>query len=307
MEFVEKVKNAVVPNTTEPVASDTPQPESDMPGAFPDSDDEREAETQNQRNLTQRISASKPRNTGGESAAAAPTVPTSTGQLDAGRSAKARPTSPSSNGEPDYARADKHTSITEVRTHHLGNEGTTPPPRSSTTGEVQREEEAHEGNPTAAAAVAGAGAGAASASESLGQYSGTGLAGSETRGNGGIRNGVLGRGDSHLGTHLGLAPTGASSQEDSRVSAGEERSQGILPGGVHNTVSGHGSEHPHGEGADAPWEGQQRPRSSESGGSKTRRSADAVISGVSDSGLGLGGVHNGVVGHGSHDEENARH
>lgn len=363
MEFVERVKNAIVPDTTEPVTSGTPQPETDIPGAFPDSDDEQEVERQNQKNLAQGVSASRPRAAGTEAeeasesrqtfgergpilsheslglspdkheiprgsithhreshvaspdntgspmpggeveAASAPKIPTSGGQqLDANRSAEAGGSvAPSSTNEAEFAMADKDTTTTQVQSQHLGNEGTTPLPHSPTTGDVKREEaQSGTGDPAAAAADG--------ASESLGQYSGSGSAGLKISGNGGIRNGVLGRGDSHLGTHLGLAPTGASSQEENRAPAGEEQAQGILPGGVHNTVLGHRSEHPHGEGENVSQEGQQeRRRSSGSGGSRAKRGDVAVLSGVSGSGLGLGGVHNGVVGHGSNEEEGGRH
>lgn len=192
----------------------------------------------------------------------------------------------------DFAMADKSTTVSEVRPQHLGNEGRTPPPRSPTTGEVTNENELAQPaglktvkkNPAVEAVAA---------SESLGQFSGSGSAGES---NGGIRNGVLGRGMSHLDTHLGVSS--------------QQTTEGTIPsGGVHNTVLGHGSEHPYGGGIEGSKETKEERRPSAGSGSSGRAKAavDVVLSGVSDSGLGLGGVHNGVVGHGSHDEEDTRH
>lgn len=223
------------------------------------------------------------------------------------------------------ATADKQTTTTQVRPHHLGNEGAAPPARSPVTGEVKAEEEqfpsrhaaaqehGDDGRGVEVPSVSGSRGnslteGVDSASETLGQYSGSGSgAGLEPEGNGGIRNGVLGRGSSHLGTAASSSPSIGESRAPTTPEAparGGGKPEAIITGGVHNTVLGHGSDYPYGRGVESP---EERRRSSGSSSGKTKAVVNAVISGVSDSGLGLGGVHNGVVGHGSHDEEDSRH
>lgn len=350
MSIAERIKNAIVPEMAgnEGAAiSSNPRPECDIPGAFPDSDDEQEVERQHQReqelppntqptteqgSQNQRffgdrgpvlseeslgLSPDKHEIPWGsahhrESHAGSPAniqspalggdeppqnQPAARHVPDAEREAEERMPSE----QPDFAMADRDTKTTQVRSQHLGNEGTMPPPRSPTTGqpktEGQLETQANNGGdkpPSSSSDAASPIAEAESARESLGQYSGAGSTG-QVEGNGGIRNGVLGRGSSHLGH---------SPQDHSP--AAPAASAGVISGGVHNSVLGHGSEHPYGEGVESPVE-ERRTSSGSSGKNKAAAAAAVVISGVSDSGLGLGGVHNGVVGHGSHDEEDGRH
>lgn len=210
-----------------------------------------------------------------------------------------------------FAMADKKTT-SQVRPQHLGNEGATPPPRSPTTGEVKEERPA--GQAQAQAAPASSTVDADSASASLGQYSGTGSSGLDNNnnnklkapGNGGIRNGVLGRGDSHLGPHLGMSRPARPGEQDQK-----NRSPAAAATGETNPAAGVDNSTVRDEDVieeERPNEGRRSSRSSAgSSGSKKTRAEAVHLSGVSDSGLGLGGVHNGVVGHGSHDEEDTRH
>lgn len=80
----------------------------------------------------------------------------------------------------------------------------------------------------------------------------------------------------------------------------EEEAAAAANGGIHNSVSGHGSEDPYGMGIESPHERRTDYK---------RGEFRSSISGVSHPGLEKGlGVHNGVVGHGSReDEEATRH
>lgn len=391
----------MVPDATanggEPVTSNA-QPETDIPGAFPDSDDEQEVEKRTQKNLAQGISDTTRRERdasgadvgeqGHNNTTTTTTLPDRTGTQteeprsrqnfvdrgpvlsseslglspdkheiprsesmvhhreshdgapgDAGSPVPAvagelpdqiKNNAPPSNNEPiaerkdaeeaataeaaavaarvpsggeqqrpGFAMDDKETTTRLVRTRHLGNEGTAPPPRSPTTGKV-KEERLGQGDDgmvrvPAQAAPASSAVNADSTSESLGQYSGAGSAGlDKVLSNGGIRNGVLGRGDSHLGPHLGISRPPRHEEEEDHPSTAAQA------GEIEPTASA-----AYGEDVESPNEGR-RPSSGSSGSKKAR--AQAVhLSGVSEAGLGLGGVHNGVVGHGSHDDENIRH
>lgn len=340
MNFVERLRNAIGPdaaaNGGEPVTSGA-QPETDIPGAFPDSDDEQEVEKRTQKNLAQGVSDATKRerdasgNDVGEShdvavGNAGSPGPTAAGELPD----RFQQNAPSSNNEsiaeskgaeeaaraeaaaiaaripsggeqerPGFAMDDKETKTMSVRTPHLSNEGTAPPPPCSpTTGEV-KEEQLGQANESMArvpaqAAPSSPAVDADSMSESLGQYSGAGSAGlDKIPSNGGIRNGVLGRGDSHLGTHLGIARLPRPEEED--------RSPAAAQAGEIQSSTGV----PYGENAESPKE--RRRSSSGASGSKKARAQAVHLSGVSEAGLGLGGVHNGVVGHGSHDDESTRH
>lgn len=265
MNIVETIKDAVVLNDGGPVVSGEPKPETDIPGAFPDSDDEQEAEVrgQQQPNFSaapkqqqeQRFhlepEAKSQRNKGGAEAA----IPRSNAMPDLAQAT-------ADNNNTVGTAAAKPTSLEDKEGSYPGNHVATPQAGQSARNEFSQAAEAE----------------SLSASESLGQYSGAGTTGLDGKFNGGIRNGVLGRGHSHLGPHLGVeaAPKPSSRSSEQTGLEGEE-------------------------------EGRRLSESSSDSSRARRRAADAVLSGVSESGLGMGGVHNGVVGHGSHDEEDARH
>lgn len=377
--FVDSIKNAVVPDAA---VTSNPQPENDIPGAFPDSDDEQEVEKHIQTNLAQGISESTRRERDSNpntTATTTTTLPDRTRQQDAAdrdfvlsneslglspdkheiprsesmvhhrgsHHAGSELPEPANNNDEaaaekrareeegavaaevvaaadalageqqqpqqqsGFAMADKKTTTSQVRPQHLGNEGTTPAPRSPTTGEVKEERPA--GQAQAQAAPASSTVNADSASESLRQYSGTGSSGLDNNnnklkapGNGGIRNGVLGRGDSHLGPHLGISRPARPGEQEQK-----NRSPAAAATGETNPAAGVDNCTVRGEDVideESHKEGRRASRSSAgSSGSKKARAEAVHLSGVSDSGLGLGGVHNGVVGHGSHDEEDTRH
>lgn len=90
---------------------------------------------------------------------------------------------------------------------------------------------------------------------------------------------------------------GAAPRRVDTAARGREDVAPSASGGIRNGVRGAGSGDPRGEGSGSPHERQSRYR---------RGDVRSSIPSVRESGLGQGGIHNGVVGHGSREGDDRR-
>ncbi|KAF3765562.1 hypothetical protein M406DRAFT_355971 [Cryphonectria parasitica EP155] len=329
MDFVTKIKDAVVPDANTIPQTQSAEPENEIPGAFPDADDEtlgRQLEgdntdttetTQGHTDQDSAVDVDERSPLKGRDTAlpdSAPVAPASGAVGDVNTSSD----SGSHFNVGTGSSADGMTSIEEVKPHHLGNEGKVlgatgssevgtgsgssgalAPARdtrsqdpseeygnSAPAAAVEPTSSAHEGGSSAA----GLGDSALeSARPQAQQEDNTGFAAGT---GGGTHERVL---EAASDLNRGAPQPPRDAEPEAAAALAETAAR--FSGGIHNGVSGAGSDDPLGERSGSPHERSTQYRKGD---------VQNVISGVSQSGLGQGGIHNGVVGLGSQEEEAIR-